>query len=447
MIKTIKKLSLFIASFMLLANAYAQNSAPAAQAQAVSASRELADFIVAIVQYEPITDSQLRVHMLSIKRGRDAGELPPDNQLRKIALSQLITQSALAQRAQEMGIRVDPKMVQQALVSIAQNNNMSLGEMEKALLKDGIPLSSLRNEIESQMAISQLRERTLDPTITVSNAELNQYMKSLSEKGDAKQELVSLAQILVAVPENATPAQIQKLQTRAQKIYASAKEASNTEFFTLADQNSDDPTVTRSHGFLGARPLSQFPDLFIKAITGLRPGDVTAPIRSGAGFHIVRVLDREGADMIDTVVIQTHARHILLTPTDAQAQEQAINTLRADKRKIETGEVSFETLAQEQSKDTSAKQGGDLGWVVPGMFVPEFERAMDQLEPGQISEPVVTRFGVHLIQVLERRESQLTEQQRREIARETIHQSKVEQAYAQWAKDIESGAYIEIRVP
>lgn len=442
--KVMKKIVLMAIGTLMGVGAYAQAQS---QGSPEKAGGQRADFIAAIVQFEPITDSQIRIHMLSLKRSVDAKDLPPDAQLRKIALSQLITQSALAQRAESMGMRVDGNMVQQAMMSIAQNSGVTLAELEKQLLKEGIPLSSLRSEIERQMLISQLREKTLDPTITVSNAEINQYMRKRSGSGNSAQELISLAQILVAVPENASAAQTQKLQAKAQDLYAKAQKASNSEFITMADQYSDDPTVASTHGLMGVKPASRYPDLFIKAVAGMNPGSVTPPVRSGAGFHIIRVMDREGVDNIDTVVVQTHVRHILLNVSENQTEEDAINKLRADKRQIESGQVSFETLAQEQSADASAKEGGDLGWVVPGMFVTEFERAMDQLSPGQISEPVVTRFGVHLIQVVDRRDAQLTEEQRREIARETIHQAKVEQAYEQWAMDIESSAYVEIREP
>lgn len=440
--KLIKKLFVIITCALISSGIYAQTQKPSEKQE-----RERADYIVAIVQFEPITNSQVKIHVHSLKRMVDAKDLPPENELRKIALSQLITQSALAQRAQELGIRIDPKMVEQTLSSIAQNNGKTLAQLEKELLKDGIPLSTLRNDITQQMLIAQLREKTLDPTVTVSNSEINQFMKARSGGGSPGQELISLAQILVAIPDRASEAQIKKLQARAQDIYEKAKKSSNTEFITLADKYSDDPTVASTHGLMGVKPSSRYPDLFVKATAGVPPGGVVAPVRSGAGFHIIRVMDREGVDNINTVVIQTHVRHILLNVSGAQTEEQAIEKLRASKRQIESGQVSFETLAQEQSADASAKAGGDLGWVVPGMFVPEFERVMDQLKPGQISEPIVTRFGVHLIQVIDRRDAQLTEEQRREIARETIHQAKVEQAYEQWARDIESSAYVEIREP
>lgn len=421
-------------------SAHAQQNAGAAPA---AAEPQLADFIVAIVQHEPITNSQVRAHVLSLRQQYAGQQQPPAEQLRQMALQQLISQSALAQRAHEHGLRVDPQTVQQAIATIARNNGMSVVELQKVLSEQGIPFSTMERDIGQQLLISQLRERTLDPTVTVSNAEVEAYLAQFSGQTDPGQQQINLAQILIAVPENATPAQEKALEAKAQDIYTKAQ-AAGADFFALAQANSDDPAASATRGVMGARPASRYPDLFIQAVTGLRAGAIAPPVRSGAGFHIIKVLEREQSDM---VVTQTRVRHILLNITEQQTEQDAINKLLADKHQIETGQATFEMLAQEQSQDASAKDGGDLGWVVPGMFVPEFERVMNQLKPGEISDPVATRFGVHLIQVLERRESQLTPQQQREVARESIHQRKVEQAMDQWVRDIQSSAYIEMRNP
>lgn len=412
-------------------------TAPSARTDA-----QLADYIVAIVQHEPITNSQVRAHVLSIQQQYKGREMPPVEQLRQMALQQLISQSALAQRAHERGMQADQQMVQMAISTIAQNNNMSVAQLKTYLEGNGIPFSTLTRDIEQQLVIRQLRERTLDPTITVSNAEVDEFLEQRGNT-DPEMQQINLAQILIAVPENASQAEIDRLQAKAQEVYQKAS-APGADFLTLAEQFSDEPNVSVSRGVMGARPISLYPDLFIKTVEGLQEGAVAPPVRSGAGFHVLKVLQRERSDM---VVTQTHVRHILLNVTEAQTEQEAIDKLAADKRMIESKQATFEELAQEQSQDASAKAGGDLGWVVPGMFVPEFEQVMNQLAPGQISDPVVSRFGVHLIQVLERRDAQLTPQQQREVARETIRQSKVQVAYDQWAHDIESSAYIEMRDP
>lgn len=440
--------SAVLSALMMATSAYAQQSSPSAAAsQSAAASRpELADYIVAIVQHEPLTYSQVKANMLFIQQQYEGREMPPQDYLYDAALQQLITQSALAQYAKERGMRIEPEVIQQAITTIARNNGMSLSQLQRKLEDNGIPFSTMRRSVEQQLLIMQLRERTLDATINVSNAEIDAYLAQHSGASDPAQQLINLAQVLIAVPENASDAQERRLQARAQEVYAKAQAMSSPrDFLALVEQYSDDPNKEVSHGVMGARPASRYPELFMNAVQGLQAGGVTPPVRSGAGFHILLVLEREQSNLAS--VTQTHVRHILLNVTDQQTEQDAINKLLDDKHKIEAGQVAFDVLAREQSQDVSAKDGGDLGWIVPGMFVPEFERVMEQLKPGEISDPVVTRFGVHLIQVLERRDAQLTDQQQRQVARETIHQQKVEQAYEQWAHDIRSQAYIEMREP
>lgn len=449
----IKKLYLF---FCTLASVCVLSSAVYAQAipqlgnvpnlpseQQVVPSGTLADYIVAIVQHEPITNSQLQAQIFSIRYNNEGQQLPPDDQLREIALQQLITQSALAQRAQEYGFSIDPQVLAQAISSVARSNGLTVEELKKAFEKRGIPFSTLTHTIEQQMLINQLRERTLDYSITVSNAEVEAYLAQSSSATDPGQMLISLAQVLIAVPEDATQAQEQALAQRAQEVYERARMIQKPEdFIALVEQYSDDPMKAQTSGALGVMPVSRYPAIFIETVHGLAPGQAAPPVRTGAGFHVLLVVDREQSNM---VVTQTHVRHILLNIDAKRTEAEAIALLQDSKRQLEAGTVSFETLAQEQSQDASAQNGGELGWVVPGMFVPEFEQAMNQLKPGQISDPVITRFGVHLIQVLERRDAQLTPVQQREVARETIHQMKVEQAYPQWASEIESETYVERR--
>lgn len=448
----IKKLFLF---FCTLASVCVLSSVTCAQvipqisgvsvlpAEQVQPSAILADYIVAIVQHEPITNSQLQAQIFSIRYNNEGQQLPPDDELREIALQQLITQSALAQRAQEYGFSVDSQVLSQAVSSVARNNGMTVEELKRAFENRNIPFSTLTRTIEQQMLINQLRERTLDRSITVSNVEVEAYLAQSSSATDPGQMLISLAQVLIAVPEDATPEQEQALAQRAQEVYEKARLIQKPEdFIALVAQYSDDPMKAQTSGALGIMPVSQYPEVFIETVHGLAPGQVAPPVRTGAGFHVLLVLDREQSNMVMT---QTHVRHILVNIDAKRTEAEAIALLQESKRQLDAGMVSFEELAQELSQDASAKSGGDLGWAVPGMFVPEFEQVMNQLKPGEISAPVVTRFGVHLIEVLERREAQLTPVQQREVARQTIHQMKVEQAYPQWASEIESETYVERR--
>lgn len=444
-------LGVVLASMVVAVSAYAQAAGrsmppPAAVAPSASLSaaenRSLADYIVAIVQREPITHAQVLAHMMSIKHQNAGQQMPSDEHLYQMALQQLISQSALAQRANQLGMRIDAQALNTAVSTIASSNNMTVAQLQQSMESAGIPFATFRRSIEQQLLMMQLRERTLDPTITVSNAEVDAYLGA--QHKDPGQQMINLAQILIAVPENATDAQVRVLEAKAQDVYKQLQNG-KTDFFALVDQYSNDQNKAVSRGVMGARPISAYPDLFVNAVVNLRAGDVSAPVRSGAGFHIIKVLEREQSNMM--AVTQTHVRHILLNINEQNPEQAVIEHLQSERNKIETGQVSFEVLAREISQDASAKDGGNLGWVVPGMFVPEFERVMERLKPGEISQPVVTRFGVHLIQVLERREAQLTAVQQREIARETLHQAKVEQAVEQWARDIQSRAYIELREP
>lgn len=419
-----------------------QQNEQSTQTDSRRAGANLADYILAVVQHEPITYAQLKAQMLFIKQSNEQQELS-GTYLEQMALQQLITYSALAQRAKEYGLRVDSEMIAQAVSTIASNNNKTVSDLRKDLAQAGVPFSTLEQSIEQQLLIRQLRERLLDPTIYVNNAEIEAYLAQASKAANSADLMISMAHILIAVPENATKKQEEALEAKAQEVYQKARQIKSTqEFINLVNQYSDDPNKTQTGGALGIMPVSSYPDLFVQAVSGLKPGEFAPPVRSGAGYHILFLIDKEQSEMI---VEQTHARHILLTVSDTQTEEQAIQILLDDKRKIQTGQVTFEVLAQEQSQDGSAKDGGDLGWVVPGMFVPEFEAVMNQLKPGEISNPVVTRFGVHLIQVLERRDAELTPLQRREVAREAVHQRKIEEAYEQWVQGITGQTYIEMR--
>lgn len=435
--KTLKSLANFFAAFLLLGGSHAIY----AQQQASQNSTQLADYIVAIVQHEPITYAQLRAQVQLLKQSAQPGV--SDGSLEQTALQQLIAYSALTQRAKEYGIHADPQMITQAISTIASNSNKTVSQLRQDFVDLGIPFSTLEKSVEQQILARQLRERTLDPTIYVNNAEVDAYLREASKVTNSSDLKISLAQILIAVPEGATKKQEDALLAKAQAAYKKAQQITSIQdFIDLVDQYSDDPNKAQTNGALGIMPASSYPDLFIEAVNGLNPGGVTPPVRSGAGYHILLVIDREQSEMI---VQQTHARHILLNITEDQPEEKAIQILLDDKRKIENGQVGFEVLAQEQSQDNSAQNGGDLGWVVSGMFVPEFEAAMNQLKPGEISDPVVTRFGVHLIQVLERRDAELTPSQKREIAKEIVHQRKVNEAYDQWVQNITGQSYIEYR--
>jgi peptidyl-prolyl cis-trans isomerase SurA len=246
------------------------------------------------------------------------------------------------------------------------------------------------------------------------------------------------------VPENATPDQVTALQAKAQTAADRAK--AGTDFVALVNEFSE-PSLRASGGQLGLRSADRYPPLFLQATEKLRTGGIAGPVRSGAGFHVLKVVEKRQAGMPGVNITQTRARHILLRVSPQQRESVAKEKLADFKKRVTAGQADFVALARESSDDGSAKDGGDLGWANPGMFVPEFEQAMNSLAPNQMSEPVVSRFGVHLIQVLERRETQLSNRDQRELARSVIREKKLEDAYAVWAQEIRGRAYVEFREP
>jgi peptidyl-prolyl cis-trans isomerase SurA len=256
---------------------------------------------------------------------------------------------------------------------------------------------------------------------------------------------VNLQHILVALPEHATQAQVAAAQAKAQALLERAR--AGEDFGKLARENSDAAGAAQNSGVIGMRTADRLPPLFVDATRDLAAGGISGVLRSSAGFHIVKVLEKHRVGSAGMTVTQTHARHILLRPGPKLSEAQAVQRLADFKRRIEAGQADFAQLAKEYSQDGSAKNGGDLGWANPGMFVPEFEEALNGLQPGQISDPIVSRFGVHLIQLLDRRQSTLSERERREVVRNILREKKLDEAYVQWAQEVRGRAYVEYREP
>jgi peptidyl-prolyl cis-trans isomerase SurA len=250
--------------------------------------------------------------------------------------------------------------------------------------------------------------------------------------------------ILISVPENSTPTEVAALQTKAQQISQRAKGGEN--FASLAASFSQAADKGLNGGEMGLRSADRYPTLFVDNIQSLNQGDVSNPIRSGAGFHILKVLEKKQSDMSGTTIVQTRARHILLRIGNDMAESTARNRLLSYKQRIQSG-ADFAELARQFSQDGSAGAGGDLGWASPGQFVPEFEEVMAQLRPRQVSEPLVSRFGVHLIEVTERREAPVTLREQREMVRNQLREKKMEEVYTAWIEELRGRAYVELRDP
>jgi peptidyl-prolyl cis-trans isomerase SurA len=276
----------------------------------------------------------------------------------------------------------------------------------------------------------------------VTELDIDQYLREAQSNSDPATRQISLAQILVAVPDGASDAQVATLQARAEALLSRVR--AGEDFNNLARAASDAPDRSNG-GQLGLRTADRYPTLFVDATRALAVGEVSALVRSGAGFHLLKVMERQDANLPPTAVTQTRSRHILLRPSAQLSEAAARDRLLAYRAQIQAGQAGFAALARQHSQDGSAAQGGDLGWTSPGMFVPEFEQLMNRLAPGQVGEPLVSRFGVHLIEVLERRRVETSQREQREAVRGLLRDKKLDEAYLLWAQDQRSRAYVELR--
>ena len=417
-----------------------------AQTAAPTTSNRQVDFIVAVVNSEPITNRDVQVlrQRLASEAAARGGNRPDAGELNRRALEQLINEKAQMQQAKEAGIRIDTEAIDQAELNVATSNQLTREEMHKRLAQDGISLSSFREQLRTQLTLSRLREREIEGRVRVSDLEVEQFLREqLKAQAAQVPAQLNLGMILIAVPENSSESAVQALGERAADVARRARAGEN--FAELAKAASQAADRGANGGEMGLRPADRYPELFLDATRTLNVGEVAAPVRSAAGFHILKVLDRRQANTL--LVTQTRARHILLRPTAQMSQDQAVAKLTEVRQAVVSGKADFATVARQMSQDGSAQQGGDLGWANPGMFVPEFEQVMNRLRPGQVAEPLVSRFGVHLIEVTDRRNAPMTDQEQRTMARNALREKKLDEAYATWVEDIRGRAYVEMREP
>ncbi|WP_092129749.1 peptidylprolyl isomerase [Polaromonas sp. YR568] len=442
-------------SILLTAGAQAQGLRPSAPLRfsdpitrpAQGTAQRQADFIVAVVNSEPITNSEVRLKVIRTEQqiAQQGAAMPPRSELVKQLLERMISDKAQLQMATASGIRIEENAIDAAVQTVASQNQVTVDELRSRLRADGVDYAQFRSEVRDELLVGRLRAREVDSKVVVTDQEIDQFLRDQGgASADASPVALNLAEILVAVPENATPEQVAALQARAQQVVDRAR--SGTDFTALAAEFSASPTRAAG-GLMGLRSVDRYPQLFVDATQSLQAGGLAGPVRSGAGFHILKVIEKRQAGMPSALVTQTHSRHILLRLNARLTEAAAIEKLAEVKKRIQAGQADFAATAREISEDGSAKEGGDLGWVSPGVFVPEFETVMNGLAPNQVSDPVVSRFGVHLIQVLERRETQLSQKDQREIARNALREKKQNEAYALWAQDVRGRAYVEYREP
>ena len=419
---------------------------PVAGSSPLFGRQRSADYIVAVVNSEPVTNNEVRNSLLRTEQQlTQAGTaMPPREELARLVLERLIADKLQLQEARFSGLRIDESAIDNAVQGVAQQNQLTVEELRKRLADDGLTFAKFREGLRDELLVNRFRQREVEARVKVTDADVDQFLRDQEGSSDSAAIDINLAQILVAVPENATPEQVMALQAKAQTAADRAK--AGTDFVALVNEFSE-PSLRTSGGQLGLRSADRYPPLFLQATEKLRAGGIAGPVRSGAGFHVLKVVEKRQAGMPGVNITQTRARHILLRVSPQQRESVAKEKLTDFKKRVTAGQADFAGLARESSDDGSAKDGGDLGWTNPGMFVPEFEQAMNSLAPNQMSEPVVSRFGVHLIQVLERRETQLSNRDQRELARSVIREKKLEDAYAVWAQEIRGRAYVEFREP
>ena len=404
-----------------------------------------ADFIVAVVNSEPVTHREvlaMRNRLLRDLAGR-GGQLPSQQALDQQALDMLIQEKAQLQLAQELGIKIDEEQIDQAEANIAAGNQLTREALRQRLAREGTSTAAFRAQLKDQLTLSRLREREVEGRLRISEQDIDAYLQAQGQGASGAPSDINLAMILVAVPENASPDQVSAAQTQAQDIALRARRGED--FAQLAKTYSQTADKGANGGVMGLRSTERYPELFVEAVRSLRPQEVTDPVRSGAGFHILKLLEVRQASTL--TVVQTRARHILLRPTAQLSIDQAVARLQDLRRDILAGRTSFARAAQEVSQDGSAAQGGDLGWVGPGQFVPEFEQVMNRLQPGQLSEPLVSRFGVHIVEVNERRRVAVPEKEQRDMARAALREKRLDEAYERWTEEVRGRAYIELREP
>jgi len=426
-----------------LSRALSSSIQPAPRAPEAAGLRS-ADYIVAIVNSEPVTNNEVRARMrrvLQAMQAQGARQTPDQDELAREVLERLIVEKAQIQTAKETGIKVDDYAVDQAIQNLARQNGMSADAMRREMAGQGVTEKMFRDEIRNQMLMQRLQEREVDGRVRVSEQDIDRYLAEQRSQGgsaDMANSTINLGHILITVPERASPAEVAQRQALAEQALQAAR--SEADFASVARRFSEG-----GQAILGMRPANRYPSLFIEAVGTTPVGGVVGPIRSAAGFHILKVVDKS-ANGVAAVVTQNHARHILLRTSPQLGEREAAQQLLELRQRLDRG-ARFEDLARQYSEDGSAASGGDLGWAGPGRYVPEFEQALNALQPGQVSQPVVSRFGVHLIQLVERRQATLTPREQREMLRDVVREQKLEKAQATWLQELRGQAYVEYREP
>lgn len=400
------------------------------------------DRIVAVVDQAVITEKELtdRIRVVTSQLEKQGTQLPPQNVLEKQVLERLINDSLQLQLAAQTGLRVDDNQLDKTIERIAEQNKLGVPEFRKALEEEGITFRKFREDIRNEIILARLREREVENRINVTEAEVDNFLTTQSSRHDAQDEY-EISHILIRAPEEGSPEELQKLRNKAEQALKQLQDGAD--FAQVSASFSDAPNALEG-GSLGWKTSTQLPSLFIDALKNMQPGQLSPILRSPNGFHILKVTNRRGGSS-PLVIEQTHARHILIKLSEVVSESDGKQRIDRIKEQLDNG-ADFAEIARQSSEDGSAANGGDLGWVNPGDTVPQFEKAMNALKPGEISEPVRSPFGWHVIQVIERRKQDMTREAARLKARQEIRSRKSDEAYQDWVRELRDRAYVELRL-
>jgi len=400
------------------------------------------DRIVAIVDQSVITEFELenRISTVTAQLKKQGVELPPENILRKQILERLISDALQLQYAAQSGVKIDDTQLDKTIQRIAEQNQMTVAQFSEALKAEGISIKKFRADMRNEITIARLREREVESRVNVTESEIDNYLTTQASSNENRDEY-EISHILIRTPEEGTPEEIQKAKAKVDEALEALQQG--TGFAKVSASVSDAPNALEG-GSLGWKAATQLPSLFLDALKNMQVGDISPALRSPNGFHILKLMNKRGGNS-PLVVEQTHARHILIKLSEVVSEKDGKLKMDAIKERLDNGE-KFEVLARQYSEDGTASSGGDLNWLNPGDTVPQFEKAMNELAIGEISEPVRSPFGWHIIQVLERRKQDMSKEAARLKARQEIRARKADEAYEDWLRELRDRAFVELKL-
>ena len=398
------------------------------------------DRIIAVVDQDVITEKELQEKINSVISNlkNQKIEIPSESVLRKQVIERIIANSVQIQLALQTGLKISDAQVDKTIERISEKNKLNVVDFKKMLEKDGTNFYKFREEIRNEITIAQLKEREVDSKIVITDGEIDNFLNAQSKE---IQDEFEVAHILIRVPEDASPEKLEKFKNKAEE--ASKQILSGKNFTQVSAAFSETPNALEG-GSLGWKKASDLPTLFVDALKKIEMGTLTPILRSPNGFHILKLINKKGSSG-PLIVEQTHVRHILIKLSEITSENEGRQKLISIKERLENG-IKFEDMAKQYSEDPSANNGGDLGWINPGDTVPEFEKTMKQLNANQISDPIKTPFGWHLIQVLERRSQDMSKESARMQARQQIKMRKSEEAYQDWLQELRDRSFVELRL-